>query len=125
MNTHTFQFGKVIILHDSIVELIINEGIELTVEMLNEYHDFLIKNLHAPFSVLINKIHSYTYSFEAQMNFLNLEQLKALGVVCYTRVSEMSTRLLHSMPRTFEWNLKIFNDRTKAYDWLCQQQGID
>ena len=124
MNTHDFHFGKVIILHDNIAEVIINEGIEMSIDMINEYHDFLLKNLKAPFAILVNKIHSYTYSFEAQMHLLNLEQLKALGVVSYTQVSEMSTKMLHSMPRAFEWNLKIFKDRDKAYDWLCEQQGL-
>ena len=87
-------------------------------------HFLKLKNLKAPFAILVNKIHSYTYSFEAQMHLLNLEQLKALGVVSYTQVSEMSTKMLHSMPRAFEWNLKIFKDRDKAYDWLCEQQGL-
>ena len=124
MNTHDLHFGKVIILHDDIAEVIINEGIEMSLDMINEYHDFLVTNLKAPFALLVNKIHSYTYSFEAQLHLLNLAELKALGVVSYTNVSEMSTRLLHSIPRSFEWNLKIFKDREKAYTWLCEQQGI-
>ena len=71
MDIHKFNFGSIIILHDNVAEVIINEGVELTLEMINEYHDFLLTNLSSPFFLLVNKIHSYTYSFEAQMHLLN------------------------------------------------------
>ena len=124
MTSHNFNFGKVILLQENIAEVIIYEGVEITLAMVNEYHDFLLKNLRAPFSILVNKIHSYTYSFEAQTKILNFKELHALGVVSYTYISELSTMMLHSQARDYSWNLKIFKDREIAYEWLLEQHEI-
>ncbi|WDE97635.1 hypothetical protein PQO03_17550 [Lentisphaera profundi] len=124
MKVHKLHFGKIIILHEDMAEVIINEGVELSLDMINQYHAFLLDNLRAPFSLLVNKIHSYTYSFEAQLQLLNLKELNFLSVVSYTRISELSTQLLAKIPRKEKWDLQIFKDRDKAYRWLCEQHKI-
>ena len=45
----------------------------MTLNMVEEYHAFLLKHLVSPFSLLINKINSYTYSFDAQVNLATLK----------------------------------------------------
>lgn len=66
MELHELSFAKIIILREDIAEVIVNEGVEMTVEMVDEYHNFLLSHLRAPFSLLVNKLNAYTYDFDAQ-----------------------------------------------------------
>ena len=121
-NLHRLGFTKIIILEDDIAEVIINEGVELDSSMVEEYHRFLLEHLKAPFSLLINKINSYTYTFDAQMKIATLAEIHAMAVVSYNSTTEVSTRSLASMPRSKKWNIQIFPDRETAVSWLELQQ---
>ena len=61
MKVYKLSFGSVIILAPNLAEVIINEGVIIDELNVDEYHDFLLTNLDAPFSLLVNKKHSYTY----------------------------------------------------------------
>jgi len=103
--------------------VIINENVEMTLEMVEQYHTFLLSRLISPFSLLINKINSYTYSFDAQVNLATIEEINAMAVVAYTQVSQISTEYLKTtVPRKVSWNLKIYNNREDALNWLLLQQ---
>ena len=115
-------FAKIIILQDDIAEVIINNGIEMDVRMVEQYHKFLLSHLDAPFSLLINKINSYTYDFQAQIKLATLTQINVMAVVAYNHVTEVTTKTLASYPRTEKWNLKIFSNRDEALDWLLSEQ---
>jgi len=103
--------------------VIINENVEMTLEMVEQYHTFLLSRLISPFSLLINKINSYTYSFDAQVNLATIKEINAMAVVAYTQVSQISTEYLKTtVPRKVSWNLKIYNNREDALNWLLLQQ---
>lgn len=76
--------------------------------MVNKYHEFLLTHLHPPFSLLINKVNSYTYDFTAQTNLANLDEIIAMAVVAYNRISKITTETLASYPRNKQWNLSVF-----------------
>ncbi|WP_435627601.1 hypothetical protein [Candidatus Ferrigenium straubiae] len=118
MELHELRFGKIILLSSSIAEVIIDDGVEMDEAMVNEYHEFLIAHLQAPFNLLINKINSYSYDFVAQMNLATIGQIKAMAVVAYNRITERSTESLIATPRKAEWNIKIFSNREAAMQWL-------
>jgi hypothetical protein len=123
LKVHILDFAKIIILHDDIAEVIINEGIEMTEEMVDIYHRFLIDNLRTPFSLLINKINDYTYDFQAQLKIANISNIHAMAVVTTARFSEVSTVMLaKTTPRKRSWNMQLFSDRQVALDWLEIQQ---
>ena len=82
--------------------------------MVNECHKFLLTHLHAPFSLLINKVNSYTYDFTAQTNLANLDEIIAMAVVVYNRTSKITTETLASYPRNKQWNLSVFSNRDEA-----------
>lgn len=117
-------FAKIIILHDDVAEVMINNGIEMDVRMVEQYHDFLLSHLDSPFSLLINKVNSYTYDFQAQIKLATLTQINAMAVVAYNHVTEVTTKTLASYPRTEKWNLKVFSNRDEALDWLLSEQRI-
>ena len=123
MNVHELSFSKIILLSESIAEVIINEGVELDEKMVEQYHEFLLSHLIAPFSLLINKVNSYSYNFGAQINLATLKEINAMAVVTYNRPAEVATHnLAIAVPRPVEWNLKVFSNRDKALDWLKIEQ---
>lgn len=123
MDLHELPFAKVIILQGDLAEVLINDGVVMNTEMVEQYHDFLLSHLRAPFSLLINKVNSYTYDFDAQEKLATLEQINAMAVVAYNRITRISTESLASIPRVEKWNLKIFSDRETALSWLLSEQN--
>jgi hypothetical protein len=108
-----------ILLEKDIVEVIVDDGIEIDLLMIEEYHKFLLDKMAYPFSILINKINSYSYTFEAQLQLATLSQINVMAVIAYTRTSEISTKNLASFTREIPWTLEIFNERESALSWLC------
>jgi len=122
MELHELTFAKIIILRDDIAEVIINDGIDMDMPMLEVYHNFLLSNLKAPFSLLINKINSYSYNADVLLNLAELSEINVMAIVSYKRITTVSTEYLHSIPRPIEWNLKIFSNRDDALTWLESEQ---
>ncbi|MBT8128968.1 MAG: hypothetical protein KJP10_03175 [Gammaproteobacteria bacterium] len=122
MDLYELSFAKIIILRDDIAEVMINDGVEMDAGMVEQYHDFLLTHLRAPFSLLINKVNSYTYTFKAQEKLATLKEINAMGVVAYNRVTRITTETLASFPRDVKWNLEIFSNRDDALSWLMTQQ---
>lgn len=118
MDMHELPFGKIIILREDIAEVFIDEDVEFNIEMVEQYHKFLLSHLKAPFSLLINKINTYTYDFEAQQKLATLEEINKMAVVTYNQITNITTKYLADIPREVKWNLKIFPDRQLALNWL-------
>jgi len=123
MDTYELPFAKINILREDIAEVIINEGVEMDVEMVKQYHDFLLSHLQSPFSLLVNKIHSYSYDFSAQEILATLPEINAMAVVAYSRTTRITTEMLASYPRKIKWTLKIFQNRDEALSWLLAEQS--
>jgi len=97
----------------------------MTLVMVKQYHEFLLSHLVSPFSLLINKVNTYTYDFDAQINLATLKEIHVMAVVAYTRTTKISTEyLLTSVPREKDWNLRIFSNRDEALNWLKMEQAI-
>lgn len=123
MNLYELPFAKIIILHENIAEVIIDEAIVMDSHMVDEYHKFLLSHLSAPFSLLINKVNSYTYDFTAQTKLANLEEINVMAVIAYNRITKITTESLASYPRNKQWNLKVFSNRGEALEWLMYEQN--
>lgn len=121
MSSYQLSFGKIILLEDNLAEVIIDDGVEIDIKMVDEYHNFLLEHLSAPFTLLINKLNQYSYTFEAQKNIATIPEVKAMAVVAYDQQSEVAQLSLNEVPRKVTWNLKIFPQRDIALNWLYQQ----
>ena len=64
MKSRRLSFCEIILLKDDLAEVIIDEGVLLDLKMVKQYHLFLLLNLKAPFSLLINKKYSPISSIE-------------------------------------------------------------
>ena len=122
MNNKTLTFADINILREDIAEVIVHEGIELSSSMVDEYHQYLQTHLKAPFSLLINKINSYTYSFEAQTKLATIDEIHVMAVVTYNNKARLSTSNLHNIFHEDQWNLKFFHNCEEAFDWLIEEQ---
>lgn len=56
-------------------------------EMVETNHSFLLSHLTPPFSLLVNKINSYSYNFEAQEQLATLREINYMVVVSYHRTT--------------------------------------
>jgi hypothetical protein len=122
MDLYELPYAKIIILQDDIAEVMINDEVKMDLEMVEHYHEFLLSHLRPPFSLLINKINSYTYDFDAQLKLATLKEINAMAVVAYNQVTRITTESLASYPRSKKWNLKVFSNREKALNWLLAEQ---
>ncbi len=122
MDSRSLAFAEITLLQHDIAEVIIKDGIEIDLVMVKQYHDFLLRYLTSPFSLLINKVNSYTYTFEAQMELGTLAEINAMAVVSYSKASETTTQYLTTLPREIPWNLSMFPNREEALSWLSEQQ---
>lgn len=118
MKKYELAFGKIIILKNNLAEVIVDEGVVMNEVMVDVYHDFLLSSLDAPFSVLINKKHSYSYTFEAQKIIGNLKEIFAMAVVNATSGALMSTETLIDINKQNNWNVNLFDNREDALEWL-------
>lgn len=123
MQTYTLPFAQINILRDDIAEVIVNHGVEFDLELVRQYHEFLLSHLTAPFSLLINKINSYSYDFEAQQNIATLTEINVMAVVTYNEITHVTTETLASYPRKIDWELSFFTDREAALAWLLSMQA--
>ena len=119
MSIAKLSFGKIIILKPNLAEVIIDSDVVIDLKMVGEYHEVLLANLEQPFNLLINKVHQYSYTFEAQHQIGTLEQINSMAVVAYNSVTESSTACLFLIPRDIPWNIKLFKDRKSALAWLA------
>ncbi|MBU2930191.1 DUF7793 family protein [Winogradskyella psychrotolerans] len=118
MKTYKLGFGVITILKANLAEVVIYDGVVMDLKMVEDYHAFLIEKLETPFSLLINKKYSYTYTFEAQKSIVNIEGIKAMAVVTHAYVSKLATDVLINVNRESNWNIKTFKEREEALEWL-------
>ena len=121
MTRHQLSFGTIDILQANIAEVIIDEGVEMTLSMVNDYHQFLKTHLQSPFALLINKVNPYSYTYEAQKVIATLTEIAVMAVVTYRDVTQAATEHLIQVPRDVAWNIQLFSDRSLALAWLMEQ----
>ena len=123
MNNKKLSFADINILREDIAEVIVHEGIEMDLAMVDEYHAYLQKHLQSPFSLLVNKKNAYTYSFEAQAKLATIDEINVMAIVTYNSSARLSTANLQKIFHQDEWNLKFFRNCEDAYDWLIEEQN--
>ena len=123
MTTHHLSFSTVTLLKDNVVEVIANEGIEVDMQMANELKHFFKSNLKHRFFVLINRVNSYSYTFEAQQSILNIKNIHSLAFVAYSQSSAESAKLLTVFAtEDIKYEIEFFSDRDSSLNWLLTKR---
>ena len=73
---HELSFCSINMLDENIAEVIVNKSVKISIEMVEEYEEFLSTHFSSDFGLLINKINHYDYSFEAKLSIASNENLK-------------------------------------------------
>ncbi|WP_286235531.1 hypothetical protein [Thalassotalea sediminis] len=119
---YRLSFGFIKKLPENIAEVIVNNNINFTLEMVEEYELFLEKNYKDSFGLLVNKINNYTYTPEAQLCIGSLSNIAALAVVHYHPFDVRQTQELTNVRQVDQWNIKAFDGykfgRESAINWL-------
>jgi hypothetical protein len=124
----TTSFGLINIISIDIAEIIVDEGLEVTLEIVEEYDAILAQNFSGNYAVLINKINSYRYAFEALLTIGSAENQKAAAIISYGVESEQQTIDLKALRRIDNLNIKEFSGlnlgRASAIKWLNEQLTV-
>ncbi len=124
MKVFLLPFGKVNILESNIAEIIINEGVLIDRDTVETYRSLIRSHLSIPYSLLINKVHGYSYTFEAQVTMGTLNKdVDYRAVVVNSQSGEMATEIVMNVNKKNNWNLEMFRDRDEALTWLINQQN--
>ena len=122
MKKYRLSFCTVNILADNIAEVIIDNDIEVTIEMVEEHDEFLSVFFKENFAVLVNKINSYCYTLEAKLIVGSVESMIAIASVHYSAQAAESTQDIMDKRSKDCLNLKTFSGYElgwqQAFDWL-------
>ncbi|PKG85203.1 hypothetical protein CXF85_06285 [Colwellia sp. 75C3] len=122
MITHQLSFAKINLLNNNVAEVIVSENVEISLEMSEEYDDFMSKTFSNDFAILVNKINQYDFSFEAKISMASHENLTAIAVITYDDESKKSVDKVAAIREFDGWNLKVFNGLNLGWqdglDWL-------
>lgn len=117
---HNLSFAKINILSENIAEVVVDQGIEISLEMSEEYDDFLTEKFPEKFALLVNKVNDYDFSFEAKLSMASHENLIAIAVVTYDEQAKQSVEKVAAIRKRDGWNLKVFNGLNLGW-----QEGLD
>lgn len=125
---HRLTFATLNLLSDSIVEILIDDGIEVSIEMMEEYDQFLSDNLNENFAMLINRVNNYHCTFEAKVTAVSHGKLCATAIVAYNSDDKQEVDSLLRIRKMDELNLEIFSGLElgwqAAFDWLEEQLNL-
>ena len=125
---HRLSFGFYNIFANNIIEITADEGIEMTLEMVEESHEFVNENVEGDFALLINRINNYSYTYEAKLSVASFEGLKALAFVCYSEKSVVVTNKLQECRSVDQWRYPVFLGLElgwqQAYQWLENELSV-
>ncbi|MDP7593093.1 MAG: hypothetical protein QF552_10460 [Litorilituus sp.] len=122
---YKLSFCTVNRLSDQIAEVIVNSGIEISIEMVEELEVFFAEYFTQPFGVLINKVNHYYYAFEAKLVIGSHAHLKAIAVVNYSKEDQDFTDNFVKIRTVDQWNIQSFSGLDlgwqQAYEWLKKE----
>lgn len=122
---HRLSFGYFTLLAENIVEVIIDDDIELSLEMVEECDQFFKAHIFGEFGMLINRINEYSYSYEARLSIGSYQGLKAIAFVYYTDECKKLVEGLNAARAYDNWNSQLFSGLElgwqQALTWLEQE----
>ncbi|TPH17829.1 hypothetical protein [Litorilituus lipolyticus] len=106
---HRLSFASVKLINPNIAEVIVDAGVIVSMEMVEEYEAFLGQIFQHEFALLVNKINPYDYSFEAKLSIGSHEKLKAIAVVYYNETAEKKASEVANLRQVDGWNVRFYS----------------
>lgn len=124
---YRLDFATFNILPNNIIEVVVDEGVSLTLEMCEEVRKTLAPVKSNDFACLINKINDYELSFESQFNMISEDNLRAIAFVYYNEKTKLQAEKLIELRKVDNWNVRVFSGREigwqEAHDWLNSEMN--
>jgi len=124
MEKYRLSFAQINIINDCIAEVIFDEGIDISIEMMEEVEILISNFFKNNFGIIVNKIYSYTYSLGATLNMGSMERMKSIAVINYTKEGIAITQDIVNIRATDKLNIKQFHGLELgwqlAFDWLLK-----
>lgn len=122
INSRTqLQFGGVKLLNANLVEVFINAGVEVDLQMVLECEKMLTELMGGAYGILLNEKHVHSFTPEAKAHCRQMNGLKAIAVVMKTKFTDIANKYLESFSEDSGDNERVFYDRDKALEWLESQ----
>jgi len=118
MEVHSISFGIIQLIQDDIGEVIVNEGVDIDINMVNEIHQKFLDVFEQPFSLLINKKNAYSTQLDALIKFGELSAINKIAIYAPNQLAKLSADFSASIPSSALLNIDVFTDRDAALAWL-------
>lgn len=118
MLTYNFLSFKMSIINNNIVELVVFDDAEFDIEMVNQFHEVIENNMRSPALVLVNRIYSYSYTFEALRALSRSKSIKSVAVLSNKDVASSLVSYLARRFNVYKVPVKTFHERESALKWL-------
>ncbi|RHW76938.1 hypothetical protein [Colwellia sp. RSH04] len=122
---HRLSFASVKLINPNIAEVIVDAGVNISIEMVEEYEALLGQLFHDEFALIVNQINSYDYSFEAKLLIGSHEKLKAIAVIFYNKNAEKIASEIANLRRVDDFNVRLYPGlelgRQECMTWLEEE----
>lgn len=118
MALYEISFAKIITLDNDLAEVIVNEGVDIDLKMVEEIHHALLSIFSSHFSLLINKKNSYSTQLDALMTFGQLAVIEKIAVFAPNKMAKLSADFSATIPSSSALNIEVFTHRDDALAWL-------
>lgn len=120
MKTHQVSFGTVHFHDDGIVEVIADEGVEVTQKETDEFHRLLEETVSRTCGILINRKHKVSHTFEAMQEIGTSPRITAIAILTYSDTSKLAAESLKAVARR-NCEIETFTSKPGALQWLHHQ----
>ena len=120
MPEYNFSFGKFIKHSESLVEVIIYEGVDLDQSHADEINSFFQREMSQHFGVLSNMVNNHSYKFNGALKVGNSPLQKKAALLVYSKVAEKNMELVKGIQKISHpgKEIRIFTKRKEALAWL-------
>lgn len=119
---YTLSCGYINQVSAHIAELIVDNCTVITVEMFDEYYEFINKHFSKPYAVLVNSLNVYSMTPEATEHAAKRDDLIAIAAVSFGKESEQVVNQFLSDRKEDRLNFRKFSGfemgRNNALCWL-------
>ncbi len=112
------SFVKISILRSDLAEIMVDEGIDINMDMVEEIHNALLSTFTDSFSLLINKTNSYSTQLDALIQFGTLTAIDKIAVFAPNKLAKFSADFAATIPSSAVLNIQVFTNRDEALAWL-------
>lgn len=115
---HRLSFCSITVIQDNIAEIIFDDQVDIDLDMVNEFWQFVDAEMKTPIHVIINKKHRYSYQFEALMAISESSKIQSVAVISYNEASASMSEYLNSTFNKSGKHVKIFSTQAAAIQWI-------